>query len=151
MLTHAGEKSQKCKFCEYSCIQRSAMKNHTRTHTKEKPFKCTQCEYSCIQANDLRIHRRVHSGEKPYKCDRCEYSSAKPHHYKNHSNKHDNDKKVNKCATCDFSCNELSGVRRHVEEMHQRKLSHMSPLCVALNTRSVHFPAKSKNCSASTS
>ena len=74
LLTHTGEKLQKCRQCNYSTNHLSGLREHIMKHTGEKPYKCNQCNYSSKHSTHVKYHNRTHSGEHPHRCTMCEYS-----------------------------------------------------------------------------
>ena len=54
----------------------SALRRHLKIHTGEKSNKCKQCNYASLYASDLKVHLKTHSGEKANKCNQCDYASS---------------------------------------------------------------------------
>ena len=62
-----GEKSNKCKQCDFVSSWSSNLRTHMKIHSGKKLNKCNQCEYASSQAGDLRTHLKTHRGEKSNK------------------------------------------------------------------------------------
>ena len=73
---HSGEKSKKCKQCDYASSQAGDLRRHLKTQSGEKSNKCNQCDYAFSQAGHLRQHMKTHSGGKSNKCNQCVYGTS---------------------------------------------------------------------------
>ena len=74
--TDSGEKSKKCKQCNYASSDLGNLRTHLKMHSREKYKKCNQCDYASSRAGNLRKHLKTHNGEKPNKCNQCDFVSA---------------------------------------------------------------------------
>ena len=73
--TDSGEKSKKCKQCNYASSDLGNLRTHLKMHSREKYKKCNQCDYAFSRAGNLRIHWKTHSGEKTsILCNQCDYA-----------------------------------------------------------------------------
>ena len=59
MKTHSGEKSNKCKQCDYASSRASSLRQHLKIHSGEKSNKCNQCDYVCTNLSSLRTHLKL--------------------------------------------------------------------------------------------
>ena len=53
---HSGEKSNKCKQCDYASSQPGDLRRHLKRHSGEKSNKCNQCDFASSYAGNLKAH-----------------------------------------------------------------------------------------------
>ena len=91
----SGEKTNKCKQCDFRSSQASNLRARLKIHSGEKSHKCNQCDYKSSGVEVLRGHLKTHRGEKPNKlcilsnrpfketnentkkCNHCVYASSR--------------------------------------------------------------------------
>ena len=74
--TDSGEKSNKCKQCNYASSDLGNLRTHLKMHSREKYEKCNQCDYASSRAGNLRIHLKTHSEEKTsILCNQLRYAA----------------------------------------------------------------------------
>ena len=61
-----------CQHCDYSTINKTNLKKHTKTHIDENAHQCSHCDKCFAQKCRLVQHQKTHTGEKPYKCSQCD-------------------------------------------------------------------------------
>ena len=132
---HSGEKSNKCKQCEYAVLHAYHSSEHLNTHRKEHFHKCEQCDlafliqeilgrickrtdkcnhckYAQYQTGNLRTQMKMHSGEKLNQCNQCDYVYSDPSTLRTHLKRRE---KSNKCNQCDFASSRAGDLRRHLK------------------------------------
>ena len=77
MITHTGEKLNKCLECNKSFGESVALRKHMVTHTGEKLHKCAECNKSFSDAYNLQRHILNHSGERLYSVHSATNQSVK--------------------------------------------------------------------------
>ena len=92
IMTHSGEKQNKCNHCEYATSRVSSLRRHLKSHSGEKPNKCILCDYTSIKAGNLRKHWKTHSGEKSNKWNQCAYAFFQAGHLREHLTMHSGEK-----------------------------------------------------------
>ncbi|XP_055540251.1 zinc finger protein 236-like [Wyeomyia smithii] len=119
---HLEQKSIKEFACQHErCfyIGRSAadVRAHLLSrHSDERNFVCSEpgCDYRGKTITQLRRHYQRHEETvKKYKCDQCEFASRIPGHLKRHLLVHSGGKPFT-CPHCDYSCNNIENLRKHV-------------------------------------
>ncbi|KAF8884189.1 hypothetical protein BD779DRAFT_795398 [Infundibulicybe gibba] len=59
------EVTYKCRYCDYSALQRSNLVTHEHTHTGGKPHKCPDCSLAYTDPGSLTRHRKKLHGYLP--------------------------------------------------------------------------------------
>ena len=77
LKTCSGEKSNKCKQCDFKNAHSGNLRRHLKTHSGEKSNKCKQCDYASSFTDVLREHLKTHSGEKSNRCKQCDFTSSR--------------------------------------------------------------------------
>ena len=69
------QKSQKCEFCDFTCIQKGNLVRHLHIHSRKKSYKCKKCHFSTNQKAGFEAHMYTHTEEKKaFKCHYCNSS-----------------------------------------------------------------------------
>ena len=134
---HSGEKSNKCKQCEYAVLHAYHSSEHLNTHRKEHFHKCEQCDlafliqeilgrickrtdkcnhckYAQYQTGNLRTQMKMHSGEKLNQCNQCDYVYSDPSTLRTHLKRYSGNKS-NKCNQCNFASTWPANLRMHLK------------------------------------
>ena len=90
--TDSGEKSNKCKQCNYASSDLGNLRTHLKIHSREKSNKCNQCDYASSRAGDLKRHLKTHSGEKSNRCSQCDFASYQTGNLRTHLKTHSGEK-----------------------------------------------------------
>ncbi|XP_058451746.1 zinc finger protein 236-like [Malaya genurostris] len=119
---HLERKSIKEFACQHeNCyyIGRSAADVRTHLlgrHSDERNFVCSEedCDYRGKTITQLRRHYQRHEDNvKKHKCDQCGFATRIPGHLKRHLLIHSGGKPFC-CPHCDYSCNNIENLRKHV-------------------------------------
>ncbi|XP_037344057.2 zinc finger protein 142 isoform X1 [Pungitius pungitius] len=97
-LREAGHKVHRCHLCEYSAVERNAIRRHVASvHADEaegggnaRTYPCPSCGQSFHQSRSLKAHMKTHnivSGSEPAACFRegCSFHSSVPKELLRHS------------------------------------------------------------------
>ena len=144
---HTGEKSQKCKLCDFESFYPATLIAHVETrHPDAKPHKCEECgltfqrkgglfkhqkllkhfkhrlcEFCAKQfryPHELENHvRQVHNGERSFKCDKCEMSFFRKSKLNGHMLTHSEAKNF-ECGDCKAKFKTKSSLNVHVRRVH---------------------------------
>ena len=108
-----------CGICpDKTYTRRADLKRHQETaHAGEQPFKCNICGKGARKQSELKRHIEVkHEGKKPHSCEKCGKGFVKRETLKLHYVKGCGEEvKVQKCTSCDFSCQFETELRAHLE------------------------------------
>lgn len=74
-IKHGTENSFQCSRCDFTCGNKTALRQHAREHEPLQPMQCSKCTYSCSSKGALKVHERIHSEERPFQCDFCSFAS----------------------------------------------------------------------------
>lgn len=80
-LTHIGLKPSVCDECGARFTTQYQLARHVKyRHTNEKTQQCRLCDYTCVEKGDLRRHMMRHTKERPHQCDQCSYAASGKRH-----------------------------------------------------------------------
>ena len=106
---HSGEKSNKCKQCEYAVLHAYHSSEHLNTHRKEHFHKCEQCDLAFLIQEILgRICKRTD------KCNHCKYAQYQTGNLRTQMKMHSGEK-LNQCNQCDYVYSDPSTLRTHLK------------------------------------
>ncbi|XP_014218407.1 zinc finger protein 208-like [Copidosoma floridanum] len=95
MLSHTGEKSYVCIYCDAAFSTASKLSRHKRTHYNDRRFVCyvKGCGKSFLRTDHLKGHMIVHKADREkYICDYCDCTfmtkNSITEHVKKHLNGH---------------------------------------------------------------
>mgnify|MGYP001250980655 CR=1 FL=1 len=133
---HDGKKLFACEICsEKSFTRKADLKRHVQmVHEGFKPYSCEICGKSfATRKSDLRRHiETVHEGKRPYKCELCNKGFARKDNFKTHQANgcaNENKAKPQQCTFCDFSCQYMTEIKKHLELVHGEKQVYTCHLC----------------------
>ncbi|XP_055870985.1 zinc finger protein 729-like [Biomphalaria glabrata] len=115
---HDGEKMFKCPYCDKTFTHGSTLKHHVRLHTGHKPYKCDECGHAFAQLASLKYHKIMHTGAKPYSCHICGKAYTRNSTLSIHLTRHTGQKRIQCPQQCDFRCDTLKKLRKHLEQQH---------------------------------
>ena len=69
-LSHTSDKTQVCKTCGKSYVNKGDLVKHEKVHSS-KMWKCQLCDYENHDERNLKAHMRCHSNLKLYMCPTC--------------------------------------------------------------------------------
>ena len=139
LLRHENEKIQEnskiksvtCIYCDYKCINQSALKIHERKHTGDKPYSCLQCDKNFATKGNLKTHGLIHrseeTGERPYSCFTCNKRFIRQDYLKKHELLHTGEKPYG-CSLCDKKFTQATHLKQH-ERVHTNERPYMCLVC----------------------
>ncbi|XP_059487239.1 zinc finger and BTB domain-containing protein 49-like [Neocloeon triangulifer] len=117
-LKHLGDYyAHKCPVCGLKVALRSAFLEHLRAHTGDRPFKCSLCSSSFAAQGRLNAHFNNIHKPREFVCDICSKKFPNKHHLLRHTTVHSNSK-PNACPFCQFSCNMIGNLTKHIRNTH---------------------------------
>ena len=66
VITHSGEKTNKCNHFDYASYEPGQLKAHLLMHNWERPYKCQHCDYATSRKSAFKSHLETHT--ERYKC-----------------------------------------------------------------------------------
>merc|ERR1712127_300795 len=71
-IVHLGLKINSCDVCEKSFMNDGHLQRHKLSHTGEKSLKCEYCDYKTAYTQDLNLHTtKIHTKDLPFHCAHC--------------------------------------------------------------------------------
>ena len=114
----------KCTVCDYKTQYLNNMKRHGLKHNKVKIKhesclrQCSKCEYRTKWKSNLNKHyERVHVQDKNFPCPTCGKIFKKQTLLEKHMK---NAHALHKCTHCDYQSNYKSGLKKHIEFVHEK-------------------------------
>jgi len=124
-----SKKKFRCRFCEYSCSDKSYLLAHERAHTGEKPYSCESCGYKTNRKDVLNIHIKIHlnkeseavaNTKKKFQCKFCEYRCSSKSYLRAHERAHTGEKPYS-CELCGYKANRKDTLNIHIKT-HEIKI-----------------------------
>ena len=123
-----------CEDCNESFANSSQLDSHIATvHNNAKKYICDQCEKTFTRMDKLKSHIKcVHECIKDNICDKCDYKTSEPWKLKRHVlavHEGIKDDKRYFCEQCGKSFVQSQGLKRHIENVHEKSKIYQCDLC----------------------
>jgi uncharacterized C2H2 Zn-finger protein len=135
----SNEKIFKCQRCSKSFKTKSDLRKHVElVHEKKKNYTCGRCSKDFYSKPALIRHMATHefandstsNSNRPFQCDidECGKFFKTKVELKSHKKTHDKSNRI-KCPKCLKELSNISNLRRHISEVHEKKIRFKCDFC----------------------
>ena len=129
MMSHHKVKQSKtflCPTCDQVFPTSAARSNHRR-QVHQRHLRCSTCDKAFSTSQKLERHiRTIHKSDKKYQCEECSKVFISEENLESHYQVHF-EKKVFKCPHCSCEYFTISGLNKHLHQIHSTTVNSVEP------------------------